>query len=362
MRSEAYKQMRERFVTVAKAQRKPILGHFELTARCNLDCKMCYVHNQDNAAALKKELTTEQWKRIFDEAYECEMLYATLSGGECLLRKDFKELYLHLWNKKIWITVMSNGTLLNEDYVEFFKTYPPEMIQISLYGKDEDGYLNVTGHKGYAKTMAAITALEKAGLDVRVAVTPSKYMKDDYIDILRKCKSEKLPVKMANIMLIPNRDDPEKDDYHLSSEEAFELSKQRMELYTTLAPLADTPEPFGCMCDTPPKGLTCNAGNCLATVTAEGMMYPCASAMVGGVSLLEMSYAEAWEATKRAVDRVVQAVECIGCAYENTCPKCPTFRFKDMYSGHCNIAVCEMTRRLVAAGVKKLKQTETICE
>ena len=80
----------------------------------------------------------KKWKRIFDEACACEMQYATLSGGECLVRKDFKELYLHLWNKQIMITVMTNGTLLNDEYVEFFKTYQPDMIQISLYGSNED--------------------------------------------------------------------------------------------------------------------------------------------------------------------------------------------------------------------------------
>ena len=56
MRSKAYLKMRERLVSAARREKKPIIGHFELTARCNLDCKMCYVHTQDNAVAQKKEL------------------------------------------------------------------------------------------------------------------------------------------------------------------------------------------------------------------------------------------------------------------------------------------------------------------
>lgn len=96
----------------------------------------------------------------------------------------------------------------------------------------------------------------------------------------------------------------------------------------------------------------------MSYVTWEGIMYPCANVMVGGASLLEMSYKEAWEETKRAADRVVQAAECVGCAYQKACPKCPAYRLKDFKSGHCNPAVCEMTRRLVAAGVKKLEQAE----
>lgn len=358
MRGREYKQIREEFVKAGKEQKIPVLGHFELTARCNLDCKMCYVHNQDNASALRGELSTEQWKRIFDEAYDCQLLYASLSGGECLLRKDFKELYLHLWNKNIMVTVMTNGTLLNEDYVEFFKTYPPDMIQISLYGSSEDGYLRVTGHKGFEKTVAAITALKEAGIDVRVAVTPNRYMKDDFIDTLKLCKKEDFYTVNTEILLIPNRDDPTKDDYYLTQEELVSLSIQRAELYHTLEPVPNPPTPCGGMSVSPAKGLSCNAGNCLATVTWDGKMYACFNAMVGGFSLLDMSYAEAWKKTVQAASEIVYGAECVGCPYDKTCPKCPSFRLKDLYSGHCNTLTCERTRNLVAAGVKKLEPIE----
>lgn len=359
MRTSAYNDMKEMFAKAAKEKRCPIFGHFELTARCNLDCKMCYVHNQNNAAYLRKELSTDQWKRIFDEAYDCELLYASLSGGECLLRKDFKELYLHLWNKHIFVTVLTNGTLINEDYVDFFKTYPPDMIQISLYGSNEEGYLNVTRHKVFEKTVAAITSLKEAGIDVRVTSTPSKYMQDDYINILRLCKEKGFYVDLNELLLIPNREDSGKDDYYLTQEEIFSLSKRQAELYGSLVPVENTPEPCGNMCVPPVKGLTCSGGTCTATVTWEGRMYPCLNAMVGeGPSLLEMSYKEAWEKTVQAASEVVYGAECVGCPYDKTCPKCPGFRLKDLHSGHCNPEICQLTRKLVAAGVKKLEPTE----
>lgn len=355
MRSPEYKQIREGLVNAAKERKSPILGHFELTARCNLDCKMCYVHTQNNAEALRKELTTEQWKRIFDEAYECELLYASLSGGECLLRKDFKELYLYLWNKQIFVTVLSNGTLLNDDYVDFFKTYPPDMIQISLYGSSEDGYIQLTGHQGFEKAVSAISALNDAGIDVRVAISPNKYIKEDYIRILQLCNEKKFYVVNNDIALLPNRYDTGKDDYYLTEEEIISLSVQRAEMKGSLIPVADVPEPCGSSQDELSKGLICNGGNCLATVTWDGKMYPCISVMEGGFSLLEMSYAEAWKKTVEAASQVVHGAECVGCPYDKTCPKCPAFRLKDLHSGHCNPATCELTRKLVAAGVKKLQ-------
>jgi len=355
MKDRVYTEMRRRFQRAAMQQRKPLMGHYELTARCNLDCKMCYVHTQDNAAALRKELSTEQWKRIFDEAIACEMMYATLSGGECLIRKDFKELYLHLWNQKVLITVMTNGTMLDDDYVEFFKTYTPDMIQISIYGSSEEGYLALAGHKGFEKAMHAVAALQEAGIDVRVAVTPSRYMTDDFLPTLNACKDRGFDVSLTDITLIPNRDDPEKDDYYLTDDETFELMKQRAELFGYLKPVESAPDVCGPMTDPPEKGLTCNAGNCLATVIWDGTMYPCANALVGeGASLLKMSYAEAWEKTKAAADAIVQAVECKDCAYAKACPKCPAYRLKDLECGHCRPEVCQLYRRLVLAGVKPL--------
>jgi len=358
MRNRAYMQMKNRLINLAKKRKKPILGHFELTSRCNLDCKMCYVHTLNYGEACSKELSTEQWKAIFDEAYDCEMLYAYLTGGECLLRKDFKELYLHLWNKRVMISVQTNGTLLDGEYVEFFKTYRPDAIRISLYGSNEEGYLQVTGHKGFEKTIAAITGLQEAGIDVSVAVTPSKYMLDDYVNILKLCKNKGFNVLYNDLTLLPNRTDSNKTDYYMSDEEIIYLSKQRAKMCKKLVPNEETPEPQGKKIVFPAEGLTCNAGNCLAAVTWEGKMHPCLNAMVGGADVLELGYAEAWRQTVEAASKVKYGIECVGCAYEKVCPKCPVHRLTGMNTGHCNPEICELTRKLVAAGVKKLDNPE----
>lgn len=358
MRSAAYLQMRDELAKEAREQKTPLFGHFELTARCNLDCKMCYIHNQNNSEYLGKELTTEQWKHIFDEAIECGMSFVSLSGGECLLRKDFKDIYLHLWNKQVFVTVLTNGTLLNDEYVEFFKTYPPDTIQISLYGSNENGYLNVTGHKGFEKALAAIIALEAAGIDVLVAVTASKYMKDDYLNILKLCKDYGFRVRNGEIQLVQNRDNQSKDDYFLTQEDIISLSIQRAELNKSVIPVENPPKTCGPMCEPPKNGLICSAGTCLVTVTWEGVMYPCYNAMVGGPSLLEMSFAEAWNVVVQATEKILLGVECVGCPYSKTCSKCPAFRLKDLHSGHCNPDMCELTRKLVAVGAKKLRQID----
>ncbi len=357
MRNKAYERWKFKMLLMAKEKKVPMAVHFELTPRCNLDCKMCYIHNAESNTLRNKELSTETWKRIFDEAYDCGMLFANLSGGECLLRSDFKELYLHLWNKRVMISVLTNGTLLSEDYLEFFKEYPPVDFQISLYGSSEENYLRVTGHHGFEKAIGAIHSLTQARIPVHVAVTPSKYMKDDFVDIRRFCKENNFWCNPSEFLLAEKRDGAQEDDCNLTMEEIVELSKKMALLDGPLTPMENPPTPYG-DCTEAPKGLTCSAGSCVALVSWDGSMHPCTMVQKSGISLLEMSYAEAWERTKTAASEMLLGAECVGCPYDKTCPKCPAMRLTGLYTGHCNPAVCEMTRQLVAVGAKKLKPTD----
>jgi radical SAM protein with 4Fe4S-binding SPASM domain len=354
MGNQTYTQWKRSMVRAAKETKTPIVGHYELTACCNLDCKMCFVHNADTNALRARELSTETWKRIFDEAYDLGLLFATLSGGECLMRPDFEELYLHLWKKRVRVGILTNGTLISDEHVEFFKKYPPDFVRISLYGRSEEGYLKVTGHKGFEKAVSAIRKLRDAKIRVTVVVTPSRYMKEEYINIRRFCIDNGFPCQSNSFQLLKNREHPEKDDYFLSMREIVDLSIAQHELLKGPAvPVEFPPEPQG-NCTVAPKGLTCSAGASAAVVSWDGRMYPCAMLPTGNISLLEMSYAEAWEKTKHSVSEMLLGMECVDCPYDKICSKCPAIRLTGLHTGHCDPNVCEVTKKLVAAGVKKL--------
>lgn len=347
-------------VLSAKERKVPIVGHFELTPRCNLDCKMCYIHNQDSNALKARELSTEKWKQVFDEAYDCGMLFANLTGGECLLRQDFKELYLYLWKKRVFISVMTNGTLLDRDMLAFFQKYPPVDVQISLYGSNEDGYLRVTGHRGFEKAVAAVRGLTEVNIPVRVAVTPSSYMGDDVVNIQRFCKENNIWCEPSIFYLAKKRDDPNADGQDLTIEDIIRLSIEQAELHGPLKPFDGELPPCGGSCTEAPKGTSCTAGQAIAVVSWDGTMHPCTMLPIGTASVKEMPYADAWEKTQQAAQGILLGMECVDCRYSKVCPKCPAMRLTGLYTGHCNPDVCEVTRKLVEVGVRKLpKQNET---
>lgn len=362
MRSITYEQYEKKLVLSAKEKRVPIAGQYELTACCNLDCKMCYIHNADSNVLHARELSTETWMRIFDEAYDMGLMFATLTGGECLLRKDFRELYLHLWKKRVSIKIFTNGTLIDDDYVAFFKKHPPRLIRISLYGSNEEAYRNVTGHEGFQKAISAYHKLLNAKIPVGVTITPSSYMKDDFMNILRFCKKSGIKCPPANFYLAKNRDNPDKDDYNLSIDDIVSLATEEAMLKGKLLTPCDNPPEPGGSCTEAPIGLLCNAGRGFAQVSWDGTMHPCTSMHVGTASLLKMSYSEAWEETKALVDSVLRGAECVGCPYDSVCPQCPVRRLNGVFSGHCNPSVCELSRRLVAAGIKQLSQPVEDCD
>lgn len=353
--------LKKQFVNDAIKSKTPILAQYELTPRCNFDCRMCYIHNQDSNKLKDRELTTEQWKHIFDQACDLGLLYATLTGGECMLRDDFKELYIHLINRGVYVSVITNGVLLNDDMIEFFKTYPPEKLYISVYGSDEDAYLNLTGHRAFTKVFSSIERVKEANINFDLQVTGCSYIADDYINILRYLKENKLPSGFRDFLLLKKRDDASSSDHFLSSDQILRLSIERQRLYSepVAVPYSDLPETGGNICDGKKMGLTCTAGNCLAFVNWEGKMYPCVSSYpYGGFSLLEMSYADAWEENMKCASELCECAECEGCAYKSACSKCLFERAEDVYSGHCNPDVCELTKRLVAAGIKKLDKPQ----
>ena len=58
----------------------PLAGNFELTARCNFNCKMCYVHlTAEEQQRRGRELTADQWLAIADQARSRGMLFLLLT-------------------------------------------------------------------------------------------------------------------------------------------------------------------------------------------------------------------------------------------------------------------------------------------
>ncbi|MCP3875016.1 MAG: radical SAM protein [Desulfobacteraceae bacterium] len=146
---------------VKKLQRTktPVSINFELTARCNNNCRHCYINlPENNTDAESLELDINEIEDLADQAVNNGVLWCLLTGGEPLLRDDFSEIYLMLRRKGLLVSVFTNACLINETHVKLFKKYKPRELEVTVYGITEKTYEKVSGIKGSYK-------LFKNGLD-----------------------------------------------------------------------------------------------------------------------------------------------------------------------------------------------------
>jgi len=117
----------------------------ELTARCNNDCRHCYINlPAGDKAARAAELTTDEVLALGREAADLGALWVLLTGGEPLLRDDFAEVYLGLKRLGLLVSVFTNACLVTPEHVELFRRYPPRDIEVSVYGATRETYERVT--------------------------------------------------------------------------------------------------------------------------------------------------------------------------------------------------------------------------
>ncbi len=153
-----------------KKKRIPFSFDLEITARCNFNCRHCYINLPANdAMAKKKEMSLTQIGNIADQAAAMGSLWCLITGGEPLLRTDFQDIYLLLKKKGFLISVYTNASLITDKQVSFFKKYPPRELEITVYGVSQNTYTRVTRRPdSYTAFRRGLDLLIKGGLQVRL--------------------------------------------------------------------------------------------------------------------------------------------------------------------------------------------------
>lgn len=166
-------------------KRIPLSGSFELTFRCNSRCAHCYVNKRgDDIREKGKELIYAEIGNLLDELAEAGCLWLLFTGGEPLIREDFKDIYLYAKKKGFLITLFTNGTLMTPSLADLFKEFPPRSIEITLYGATEETYEKVTRSPGsYKKCMKGIDLLLERDLPLKLKAVISTLNRHEFMSI-----------------------------------------------------------------------------------------------------------------------------------------------------------------------------------
>ncbi|MBP5250410.1 MAG: radical SAM protein, partial [Lachnospiraceae bacterium] len=332
----------------------PMFGQFELTPLCNLNCKMCYVHLHPDQMSGASPLPAETWKDLIKQAFDKGMLEATLTGGECLTYPGFEEIFLYLHSLGIPVTVMTNGVLLDEKRMVFFKDHPPAAFQITLYGSSEDAYERVTGSRVFARVMENLNRIKEHGFYLSISITPNPFLGDDVFETVRIARS-----LTQHIVINSSLYAPKGEEWRLAGCRKFDAEQYaRIIKYDNSligidckeCPENSLPKPGGPKHVCEEKGLLCGGGRSSFVINWKGELGICNELEVRSHPL-DIGFEKAWNEINAAANSWPRTPECTDCPYENVCDSCAAVHNEFAPPGQQPLEFCSMTRFLVSRGI-----------
>lgn len=150
----------------------------ELTERCNLSCRHCYIRQPINGHdPSTSEMEPRFVSELLSEGKALGMCAVRFTGGEPLSKRGFAVIYRNAGHLGLDVNLSTNGTLITEELVDLFDVYPPCGISISMYGWDEGSYQAITGlAEGFEKFTRAVRLLRKHHLKYDLKYPPIPYL------------------------------------------------------------------------------------------------------------------------------------------------------------------------------------------
>ncbi len=326
----------KQFVHRAAAHRRiPVAGTFELTPRCNFNCRMCYIHmTPEEQRQIAPELTTDQWLDIGRQAVAAGMIYLLITGGEPFLRSDFVTIYTEMVKMGVLVSINTNASCLTEDILEAFQKHPPESVNVTLYGASPETYDALCGVRdGFEAAVRGIDAMHRAGVRVRLNTTFTTCNAGDMEAVIAFAAERGLPIRTSGYTFPPTRNGHEVCDICLSPEAQGQLNA-RFEFLTSKpaariarrTQLAAAREKFtadrAAQRPFPSEGtpVTCLAGRGSFWIAWNGDMYPCG--MLSGHAARGSDFAAMWAEVRDVTATLRLPAACRDCIWRPLCPAC----------------------------------------
>ena len=139
----------------------------ELSHRCPLQCPYC--SNPVELERASGECTTDEWRRVMDEAVDLGVLHVHFSGGEPTVRRDLEQLVAHAAQAGLYSNLITSAVLLDEARVKSLADSGLDHVQISFQDSTAELGDRIAGYKGaLEKKKRAARLVRKAGLPLTV--------------------------------------------------------------------------------------------------------------------------------------------------------------------------------------------------
>ena len=258
-----------------------------ITSSCNLHCAGCY--SRANEATVdcppSRQLSGEEWLRIFREAEELGVSFILLAGGEPMLRWDVIEHAGEM--KNLMFPVFTNGTYMGDKHMELLERCRNIVPVISVEGGREETDSR-RGEGVYDTVTERMTMLCEKGIIYGVSVTVTKenlteVFSDEFLNTLRSrgCKA------VFYIEFVPVSDEaeelaPDDQDREYMAERIGELRRNKQDMIYISFP-GDEKSSGGCLA----------AGRGFFHINSHGGAEPCPFSPYSDINVRDTSLREA---------------------------------------------------------------------
>lgn len=280
----------------------------ELTSNCNSKCLHCYAECEPSSAA-PEQVPHHRWLSLIDEGKQAGATAIQLIGGEPLLYPAWRELVVKAYDLGYeFIEIFTNGTLVNDECVDFFKQYNVS-IATTIYADNAETHDKITLQpNSFNKTMTAVKKIMEANIPLRIASIIMKDNEHEVENILKLYKELGMEGSYPDVIRPTGRG----DDEHLLPIN-YRKPPIKPPFYIDEESFNDAHHYHSCL-----------AGK--IAVTATGDVIPCIFArnQVCG-NILHHSLAgilsghpltQCWHTTKDCISK------CKDCEYRYACPDC----------------------------------------
>ena len=164
---------------------------WNVTNRCNLACKHCYIRAEDHAYG--EELTTEEARAFIEDigAMGCPVLL--FSGGEPTVREDIYELAKVAKYLGVRPVLSSNGTLITPDIATKLADAGFEYVGVSIDGLQEthDAFRGCEG--AFDGAIRGVRNAAEAGLRTGARMTVNALNIADLPGVILRVEAEGIP-------------------------------------------------------------------------------------------------------------------------------------------------------------------------
>lgn len=309
----------------------PINGSLELLPLCNLNCEMCYVRlSREEMQAYGHIRSAQEWLSLAEEMKTAGVVFLLLTGGEPLLHPEFKEIYLGLRKMGMVITINTNGTLINEEWSEFFAQNQPRRINITLYGTGNPTYERLChAPKGYDQAIQGISFLKNKGVDVRLGCSITALNKEDLEGFFKIGSELELFCIADTYMVSASRERRNGFNYESRCNPEEAAGYRMLAWKHTLGEQNFIPfierHIFEIEHIVPEEGegcVGCYAGNCSFAISWLGDMHPCVTMSRPSANVFKEGFTQAWNHITDETGKIRTSSRCQACNLRPICHTC----------------------------------------